>query len=349
MSITVDSRDGIPRVGSPIAFSGYVDDFATGVAAVELSLDDGATWTPYPTTGAATERGVNWTFTYVPEQPGIYVLKARAIDNTGTASPLVSSFAFEVFPAVDPHATETYGTFCLRAIDSGPLRGAKLFRSAALTHITPEDARVLTRELGIRAIYDLRDDTETASEPQPFLLGTQQLALCPSVQRRRKDASKRLVAGVIGRYGAPGERMCENYRRYVDEYPTLSAALRSIAANSVPALVHCANGKDRTGVFAAILERIAGLHADDIMEHYLLANTLNASQIAAEEAQLGVGMTPAELEVLRSFLEARPEYLQAFFDEIDARYETFDNYAKTALHLDDNQRDALLALMARSF
>ena len=86
------------HVGEPIAFDGYVDDFDEGVSAIQFSLDDGATWTSYETAGAVAERGVNWRFAYTPERPGRYLLKARALDEQGRASSLVSGFAFEVLP-----------------------------------------------------------------------------------------------------------------------------------------------------------------------------------------------------------------------------------------------------------
>ena len=41
----------------------------------------------------------------------------------------------------------------------------------------------------------------------------------------------------------------------------------------------------------------------------------NARQIVEEEKRLGAGMTPDEHAILMSFLEARPSYLAAFFDE----------------------------------
>lgn len=86
------------RVGQPIPFSGYVDDFDQGIAAIQFSLDDGATWTTYETEGTVTDKGVNWRFDYTPASPGRYLLKARALDKQGGASALVSRFAFEVLP-----------------------------------------------------------------------------------------------------------------------------------------------------------------------------------------------------------------------------------------------------------
>lgn len=86
------------HVGDAIVFQGYVDDFELGVSAVQFSLDNGLTWTSYKTAGAVAEKGVNWRFVYTPERPGRYLLKARAVDEEGCASLLVSGFAFEVLP-----------------------------------------------------------------------------------------------------------------------------------------------------------------------------------------------------------------------------------------------------------
>ena len=81
-----------------MTFDGYVDDFVHNVAAMQFSLDDGATWTTYETRVVMADKGVNWHFTYTPPHPGRYLLKARAIDGEGNASALVASYAFEVRP-----------------------------------------------------------------------------------------------------------------------------------------------------------------------------------------------------------------------------------------------------------
>ena len=85
-------------VGEPVVFDGYVDDFENNIAAMQFSLDDGATWTTYKTLGVTADKGVNWHFSYTPTRPGRYLLKARAVDGAGNASALVASYAFEVQP-----------------------------------------------------------------------------------------------------------------------------------------------------------------------------------------------------------------------------------------------------------
>lgn len=84
------------RVGEPVEFDGYVDDFERNVSAMEFSLDGGVTWTAYPTTGAVIDKGVNWHFVYRPQKPGRYLLKVRAVDGQGAASNIVAEYAFEV-------------------------------------------------------------------------------------------------------------------------------------------------------------------------------------------------------------------------------------------------------------
>ncbi len=152
------------------------------------------------------------------------------------------------------------------------------------------------------------------------------------------------MAGVIGKYGAPEERMSANYRRYVSEYPLVGQALRSMAAEGKPALIHCANGKDRTGVLCATLLRVAGADEDAIIEDYLRVNEDHADLIAAEASRLDAGMTDYEHACLLSFLEARPAYLAAYFDEIDRRYGDFPTYVREGLRLTDEAVASLRAL-----
>lgn len=326
--------------GAPIEFAGYVDDFDRTICAMEFSLDDGASWTAYPTAAVDKSRGVNWRFVYTPETPGRYLLKVRPVTEDGEPSTLVAGFAFEALPAGG-----TYGASRIRAV-GGSFRDARIFRSRELSNLTGDEAAFLSGALGIATIYDLRTAAEVAAHPEPYIVGMRTVALEPSTEHRRKDSDKRLVAGVIERYGEPEERMCANYRRYVREYPLVGQALRSMAAERRPALIHCVNGKDRTGVLCATLLRATGADEDAIMEDYLRVNTDHADLIAEEAARLDGGMTDHERAILMSFLEARPAYLRAYFDEIDRLYGSFAAYLREGLHLTDEAIESLRALVA---
>lgn len=81
----------IPRVcgtvGRVTRFKGKAYDFDGAIAALEFSLDDGETWTSYPTPGTNDYQTVSWVFDYVPKQAGFYFLKVRSVNSQGKKSP----------------------------------------------------------------------------------------------------------------------------------------------------------------------------------------------------------------------------------------------------------------------
>lgn len=83
-------------VGHPIDFEGYAYDFDRAVAAVEFSLDQGATWTRQDTPGATAGRLVWWRFAYTPTARGSYELLVRAVSENGAVSPEPARCGFEV-------------------------------------------------------------------------------------------------------------------------------------------------------------------------------------------------------------------------------------------------------------
>ncbi|MFR7495348.1 MAG: tyrosine-protein phosphatase, partial [Adlercreutzia sp.] len=166
--------------GAPIEFAGYVDDFDRAICAMEFSLDDGASWTAYPTAAVDKSRGVNWRFVYTPETPGRYLLKVRPVTEDGEPSALVAGFAFEALPAGG-----TYGDARIRAV-GGSFKDARIFRSRELSNLTGEEAAFLSGALGIATIYDLRTAAEVAAHPEPYIVGMRTVALEPSTEHRRK-------------------------------------------------------------------------------------------------------------------------------------------------------------------
>ena len=65
------------------------------------------------------------------------------------------------------HGTEVFGSFRIRAIGGGPLRGARLFRSCELADIDADEASFLVNELHIASIYDIRNQWEVAANREP--------------------------------------------------------------------------------------------------------------------------------------------------------------------------------------
>lgn len=89
----------VGRVGEPMRFEGWADDFDKRIVAIEFSLDGGKTWTSRQTSGADAVRWVWWTFDWTPERPGSYSMHVRAVNEDRKVSPTPAVHAFEVEPA----------------------------------------------------------------------------------------------------------------------------------------------------------------------------------------------------------------------------------------------------------
>jgi DMSO/TMAO reductase YedYZ molybdopterin-dependent catalytic subunit len=76
----------IIEAGKPYTFEGYGSAFGQKIKAIELSFDNGKTWKTFDTSDTDAVRWIHWNFTYTPEEPGAYVLSARAVLEDGSTA-----------------------------------------------------------------------------------------------------------------------------------------------------------------------------------------------------------------------------------------------------------------------
>ncbi|GAB2738470.1 tyrosine-protein phosphatase [Kitasatospora kifunensis] len=141
----------------------------------------------------------------------------------------------------------------------GAVRPGLLYRSAWLGELTEEGARVLAK-FGLRTVFDLRDPIDLVDRPDRTYDLDVVLANFPILPQ---DGSYH--------YGTPAT---QTYALMVDTGgPRFVAALRRLLEpRTLPALVHCAIGRDRTGILIALLLELLGVPEDEIVADYLLSN-----------------------------------------------------------------------------
>jgi protein-tyrosine phosphatase len=175
----------------------------------------------------------------------------------------------------------------------GPIRAGRLIRSDNLQGLTPADVRLLVDGHGVRAVADLRSTVEVVSEgPGPLTrepsVRIESFSLFPESGERtdvlaveEDDAIARAAATPDGT--APKEMpweerdrlhgkltVAQTYVRYLLDRPdSIVAALRLIARADGATIVHCAAGKDRTGVVVAIALGSVGVDRDEIVTDYV--------------------------------------------------------------------------------
>jgi protein tyrosine/serine phosphatase len=131
--------------------------------------------------------------------------------------------------------------------------------------------------------------------------------------------------------------------RHIDLF---SRYFRTLAEADGAIVVHCAAGKDRTGLICALTHHVLGVHADDIMADYLLTN--DESRMARKMAFLGpwlrdtVGQTVDEAG-LRVAVSVSPAYLETAFAVIREAHGSLDGYLSQVLGVDEALRGRLQA------
>lgn len=213
--------------------------------------------------------------------------------------------------------------------DGRRVRTGVFFRSNDL-RLAEEDHTAIA-DLGLRAILDLRSDTEIALHPDPDVPGAEPLhfdALGIPIERLSTLATRAEAVAL----------MDEVYRGFVVEEHCRTAfggVLRQLATGG-PQLFHCSAGKDRTGWVAALLLHVAGVDDLTIESDYLLTNARTAASRARVEAEIVQHGGPDLLEVYEPTLIVDVEYLDAAWAAVEELYGDRSSYLRDGLGLDDS-------------
>ncbi len=212
----------------------------------------------------------------------------------------------------------------LAAADDRRTRPRIALRAATIFAATPADREQL-RALDVERIFDLRAFPELARDGFIDLSGIGAIRehvpifrdtdISPEalVARRKLYASDfSIVYMLMLREGAP------SIRRIVE----------AIAEARRPVLFHCAGGKDRTGVVAAVLLLLAGVAPELIAEDY----ALTAEHLPApSEERLMAGMARMGLDRAEflEMLSARPQAMLRTLERLHAAYGSAAGYLRS--------------------
>jgi len=106
-------------------------------------------------------------------------------------------------------------------------------------------------------------------------------------------------------------------------------------------LHHCAAGKDRTGVGAALILSALGVPKETIIEDYLITNDTMREFHEMVKAELAGQLKDEEMLLFDAMMAAKEEYLQAVFTIIEETYGDMDIYFEREMNLTAANRTAL--------
>ena len=203
--------------------------------------------------------------------------------------------------------------------------GGRLLRADNLQELSDSDVVRLVGDIGVTTVVDLRSSAELASEgPAPLdaVPGVRHAhhPVIPEIGEATDAAAEALLIRTRqDRSRFPGDPTCGHYLGYLEDRPDqVAGALRSIARAEGAALVHCAAGKDRTGVVVALALTVAGVPAQAVVADYAAtAERTEAIMARLRRSRLyarDIDSKPADLH------RPRPETMTAFLEQMDARY-----------------------------
>jgi protein-tyrosine phosphatase len=223
--------------------------------------------------------------------------------------------------------------------DGRSVRWRTVFRADGLGRLTADDLEVL-RPIGLRAVVDLRTERELDERGrfpyETYPVTFHHLSVIDSTWDREAAFRENLPAT---------EFLHRAYRSILDEGgPRFGTALGVLAdADALPAVFHCAAGKDRTGLLAALLLGSLGVDHDHIVEDYALTQAtmdrfLAVAATEDPEAARAIADTPA------TFFMADPAAMALVLADLERDHGSIPAYVRT-LGVSDDQLAHLRELL----
>lgn len=248
---------------------------------------------------------------------------------TVTPEPAVSSDLQATRPVVDPDLATRAVPFQivfnvrdlggLPTVDGRTVRRGVAYRADGVHRLADDDLDV-ARRLGLQTVIDLRTADEVDKRGRfPVEAYPVDWHHLPVLRRIWSDDE-------LAAYSGAADFLRDRYLDMLEEGGDAIAAAVALVAQGGPTLFHCAAGKDRTGVVAAVVLGLVGVPAEHIAaDYHASAPAMGAflDWVTVEFPQALDSMTSQPPE----YLEAPPEAMYGFLAEVDERYGSVEGLA----------------------
>lgn len=256
--------------------------------------------------------------------------------------------------------------------DGNKVRYGRVYRSAQLSELTTLGAQQAA-SLGVKSVMDLRFDDEIARFPtvkQAF----PQAEFVSWQDTQPKIRSSHLANEPIEQEkpsigkGSWRDSLASNDPEQVREamsinYPQKLYSHQHIYKNMLdrlindnePLMFHCAAGKDRTGVAAALILGLIGVSDRLIIEDYLitadttkgLLESFHAAGAATNNHQqdFHTALASYPQHVIKPVFEADPNYIATLLKYVNSEYGGFQQYAIKTLGFNQGNIEKLSAVL----
>jgi protein-tyrosine phosphatase len=212
--------------------------------------------------------------------------------------------------------------------DGGETRFGSIVRADSVRQLSDEGWKELV-DYGVKTVVDLRADEELAADP-PAKLPVEVLHV-PFMETDASDwkaIEDQLDAAVKA---APDTATATRdvYLIFLERFNrNVAAAVRAVAnAPEGGIVIHCAGGKDRTGLLTALLLHLAGVGTDEIAQDYALSEERLRTRF---EQWLAEAQTEEEREQRKRMSQTPADSMRGVLHELERRYGSVEDYLRQA-------------------
>ncbi|MDR3263233.1 MAG: tyrosine-protein phosphatase [Clostridiales bacterium] len=226
--------------------------------------------------------------------------------------------------------------------DGGTVKNGIFYRAAELDFASENDIEEL-KKLGLKAIFDFRDQSEKTNPEIYDKLGVKYYNV-PIRAENAKIVKLRIKPDLKTLLSLNGGDVCEIYAELPFSNPGFEKFFGIIKDGEFPLLFHCTAGKDRTGVSAALLLALLGADRGDILKDYLetkKAVPLIKAAILRNVNFLLRGFVGKRMQPL---FDVEAEYLAAALDAVYNKYGSIEAYFKAEHNYSDTDIDRIKKL-----
>ena len=195
------------------------------------------------------------------------------------------------------------------------IRPRTFLRAASLYQLVPSDGEKLVREHKVAYDIDLRIDKELTRQPRedvmehfPNIPSMPQMYL-NMVSKENSLEALRNIFGLFMNEVVPGEKA---------------------------ALFHCSEGKDRTGIVAALIEDLVGVPRDLMLEDYMLSNEAFEARNKKYYYGTRLIMRKKKADDFRNTYQASEFMLTDMLDYLEKTYGGTEGFFREALGFSDS-------------
>lgn len=228
--------------------------------------------------------------------------------------------------------------------DNHVVKSGLIYRSSRLNMASTDDIKKL-QDLKIGRIFDYRSYDEALQDPDPNIENITTYII-PALDFDPVDSDTANIQKYLQAQGAQalknfydmGMKMYSSLPFDNLSYKMVFDALKE--KKPIPFLHHCTAGRDRTGLASALILKLLGVSDEIIMDDYLLSNKL---LVNFYDVMLSSYIKDENLikEVTHA-IELKPDYLNAAFKSIEAKYQNFDEYFLQEYGIDSKIKKQIL-------